>query len=366
MKKMIKYYLILAALCSLVACTATEVKANNETPFPVVLASGGDGVVNFERNIKIILAIDYLEKEITSSPSTLFYAIKGGNLPIAAKDDFIAMIRSEKSRLSEFPSGVYVKIARALQDGFIYAPCNRNGSLNLRCIDFSRVLLLRKQQQMSFDVAKEAGDLNITYIPLAEQYKNGILVKKNLKAAYENYLKDGVLRDSQFRNEDIFKMLNSELRQYDSKVNLALRIDEQTCNTFKSITSADYCSNSDLGKMFDALSIENIISNSAELSQADLKGEWISDAPLAVGRIAIKGFDLGGEGIMYASISNGARNLPSSFKYAIKNNKLEFDIDFSAAGIPVGTKLTFEAWKTKNGSLILKYANRFAVYRIDN
>lgn len=365
MKVQIKYALSASAIIILTACTATGVKNNADNPTPTVRIGNAQSAPSIDRNAKIYSAIDYLEKDISNSPVTQFINRKGENLPARAKDDFVAMIRNERTRINEFPSGVYVKISSALRNGYTNAPCNRNGAIDLKCIDFDRFVLLRRNYEMSFDIAQEAGNLNITYLPLAEHYKNGFIVKKNLRTAYDFYKKDGALRDAQFRNNDILKMLNSELRQFDSKVNVVAKIDEQTCNTFRMITSVSFCGNGDLDKMFDALNIENIILNSTPLSQADLKGDWISDVPLVVGRTAIKGFDFGGEGIMYASIRNGARNLPSTFKYAINNNKLEFDINFSAAGIPVGSKLIFDAWKTKNGSLIIKTDGRFAVYRVE-
>ena len=366
MKVKIKSTLLASAIVILAACTATGVKTNTDDSTTTVKIGNAQNVVSVERNTKILYAIDYLEKEITNSPMTLFYNRKGENLPASAKNEFLEMIRNEKNRINEFPSGVYVKISGALRDGFTNAPCNRNGAINLQCMDFDRLVLLRRNYEMSFDVAQEAGNLNITYTPLAEHYKKGLIVKKNLRMAYDYYKKDGALRDAQFRNDDILIMLNSELRHFDSKINLVAKIDEQTCSTFKTITAAGYCSINDLEKMFVALSIENIISNSIPLSQADLKGRWISEVPLAVGKVTIKGFDFGREGIMYESLKNGARNLPSSFKYMINNNKLEFDIYFSTAGIPVGSKLTFEAWKTKNGSLIIKGDGKLSVYRMEN
>ena len=359
---LIKCILSLSALISLMGCTATGVKINNEASSSVV-KNDKQSVLNGEKSAKLFSAIDYLEKEISNSPQGFFYSTKKENLPISAKGDFLAMIKDEKNRFSEFPSGVYVKITRALQDGYINAPCNRNGSINLRCIDFSRLLFLKKQAQMSFDIAQEASQLNITYLPLAEHYKKGLVVNKNLTLAYDNYIKDGALRDPQSRNNDILKMLNSELHQFDSKVKLGSIINDQTCKTFRALTSATYCGYSDLEKMIGSLSIEKIISNSIPLSQSDLKGDWIADTPLSISGTTIKGFDFGKEGVMYASIKNDVRNSPSSFNYKIVDNKLEFDITFSAAGISVGSKLTFDAWKTKNGALIIKGNDGYAVYK---
>jgi hypothetical protein len=363
MKVQIKYALSACVIIILTACTATGVKSNADNPTPTVRMGNAQSATGIEKNAKIYSAIDYLEKDISNSSLTQFYNRKRENLPASAKEDFIAMIRNERTRINEFPSGVYVRISGALRNGFINASCNRNGVVDFKCLDFDRFVLLRRNYEMSFDLAQEAGNLNITYSPLAEHYRNGFVVKKNLRTAYDYYKKDGTLRDAQFRNEDIFLMLNSELRQYDSKVNLVRRIDEQTCNTFKAITSANFCSNGDLEKMFDTLSIENIILNSTPLNQADLMGDWIADVPMIVNQRTIKGFDFGKEGIMYASITNGARNLASSFNYGIKNNQLEFDIKFSMAGIPVGSKLVFEGWKTKNGAIVLKSENRFAIYK---
>jgi hypothetical protein len=365
MRNIIRYASSIGVAAILIACSLTEVKANASGLSSNTREVGAQSVGNLEKNAKIFSAIDHLEKEISNSPATLLYNRKGENLPIGARDDFTEMIRNERSRIGEFPSGVYIKISGALRNGFMFAPCNRNGAVDVKCIDFDRMILIRRNFELSFDVAQEAGNLNITYIPLAEHYRAGVGVKKNLRAAYDNYKNDGALRDAQLRSDDVFKMLNAELRQFDSKVNVVARIEEQTCIAFKAITSVGYCSEGDLEKMFDALSMENIISNSIPLNQSDLKGDWISDVPLAIGRTTIKGFDFGREGIMYASIRNGARNLPSSFKYKINNNKLEFDIDFSAAGIPVGTKLTFEAWKSKNGALIIKGDRGVAVYRME-
>lgn len=366
MKVKIKYALSVSIITIMTICTAMGVKANSDNPTPTFSTGKAQTSESIDRNAKIYTAINYLENDISNSPMTRFFNREGINLPAKSKDDFVAMIRNEKLRINEFPSGVYIKISSALRNGFTNAPCDRNGNIDFRCIDFDRFVLLRSNYEMSFDIAQEAANLNITYLPLAEHYRNGIVVKKNLRIAYDFYNKDGALRDAQSRNNEILRMLNSELRQFDSKVNVTATVDEQTCNTFRAITSADYCGSSDLDKMFDALNIENIISNSTPLNQVDLKGDWISDAPLAVGRTVIKGFDFGREGIMYASIRNGARSLPSTFKYAINNNnQLEFIIDFSAAGIPVGSKLTFDAWKTKNGALIIKTDGRFAVYRLD-
>ena len=56
---------------------------------------------------------------------------------------------------------------------------------------------------------------------------------------------------------------------------------------------------------------------------------------------------------MYASLKDNVRFLPSSFNYKIENNILEFEIKFSVAELPVGSKLKFTAWKTGNGTLIL-------------
>ena len=316
-----------------------------------------------EKSPKLFSAIDYLDKEIANSPANLFYNSSRQNLPPSAKEDFLAMIRNEKNRYSSFPSGVYIKTSKALQDGFIYGPCNKNGVVDLNCGDFSRFLLLRKQHQLSLEIAIEASNSNITHLPLSEHYKNGWLVPKNLKIAFENMKKEGLLRDPNFQEDATIKMLNTELRQYDSKVKVLAKIDEQTCITYKTLTSKNECSVSELGQMFDALNIEQVIANSTAINLSDLKGDWISDSPLVVGRTPIKGFDFGKEGIMYASLSNEARNLPSSFAYSLKNNLIEFDITFSAAGLPIGTKIMFEAWKTKGGSLILKHENRVGVYR---
>jgi hypothetical protein len=329
-------------------------------------ASHEPNAFNGEKSPKLFAAIDYLDKEIANSPANLFYNANRQNLPPSAKDDFLAMIRNEKKRFSSFPSGVYIKVSKALQDGFIHSPCNKNGSVDLNCVDFSRFLLLRKQHQMSLEIAQEASNANVTYLPLAEHYKNGWFVQKNLKIAYENMKKEGQLRDPTFQDDAIIKMLHTELRQYDSKISVVAKVDEKTCFVFKMLTTSASCESREIGQMLDALSIEKVIANSTPVKATELTGDWISDAPLVVGRTPIKGFDFGKEGIMYASLTNEARNLPSSFAYSLKNNLLEFDVTFSAAGLPVGAKLTFEAWKTKSGALILKNESRYGIYKPSN
>ena len=106
---LVKCILSLSALISLMGCTATGVKINNEASSSVV-KNDKQSVLNGEKSAKLFSAIDYLEKEISNSPQGFFYSTKKENLPISAKGDFLAMIKDEKNRFSEFPSGVYVKI----------------------------------------------------------------------------------------------------------------------------------------------------------------------------------------------------------------------------------------------------------------
>jgi hypothetical protein len=309
--------------------------------------------VAIKENQELFTVLDFLEYRITNSRSNSFYNILGKNLPENSKEDFLVMIRNQKERVSIFPSGVYSVASRALQQGIIYAPCSKNGQVDVNCIDFSRYLLIPKSHPISFDISKEASERNVTHLPIAQHYKNGWIVPKNLKLAYDSYKKEGLIRDANLQDSSILQMLNDELKLYDSNISSIPTLDNSKCDFFKLITGSIYCGLDHLDKMFDSLTFENVKSKSNPVNPSDLNGDWISDIPLVVGKFPIKGFDFGNEGIMYASLKDNVRSLPSSFNYKIENNILEFEIKFSVAELPVGSKLKFTAWKTVNGSLML-------------
>ena len=313
---------------------------------------------------KLLEAIDQLEEEATYAYPNIFVGRDGQSLPSGAKNEFLALIKNQKNRFNVNPVGVYILISSALQDGFLLAPCKKNGELDLECSDPSAAMMMRRNHEKSYFLAEEASNLNITYFPLAKHYISGRFIKRSLFKAYENFKKEGLLRHPALMDELVVKMLQSELKQYESKVNISGQIDASTCIAFKKITASNDCGQQYLNSMLGSLEIDKVTASSVRVSIGDLKGDWISESPLYFGSIPIKGFQVVGEGVMYTSTdSNGARNYASSFDIELLDKFLQFKITFSAAGIPVGTKLVFEVWKTKNGSLIFSSQDSFAIYK---
>jgi hypothetical protein len=100
------------------------------------------------------------------------------------------------------------------------------------------------------------------------------------------------------------------------------------------------------------------------VSAPALRGDWISDQPLALGPVKMMGVDISPtEGIMYDRLIDNARALLTSFNYRVEGSVLRATVTFSSAGIKEGTQFTFPARFDGDGNLVLTYGNQTATYR---
>lgn len=354
----IRKLLSVVSVLALSGCITTQPQSNQTNP----QTTSHQRPLTTEHN-KLFDAIDYINKEIQNSPANKFVNKEGKTLSAEQRRDFIETINNEKNRINKYPSGVYNEITGSLQTGVVYPACRKRGGLNLDCGDFDRSFSLTPQLGMSFELAIIADEKGYTHIPLARHYRYGLAVQKDIKSAYELYRKEQKLRDAEFQQDEIVRMLQEELMAYDSKVSDSGNLDSVTCDSYKNLTGESNCSKATLAEMFDALSVERIARESVPPTLAALNGRWVSDKPIVLGGTKINGFDIGREGIMYDSVVNGVRNFPSSFNYNLSGEALKFEITFSAAGLPRNAIYIFDARMTKNGAIVLKYEGQTAVYK---
>lgn len=97
-----------------------------------------------------------------------------------------------------------------------------------------------------------------------------------------------------------------------------------------------------------------------------LLGEWVSEQPLRLGTLALKGILFASkEAVAYDRLSiDRLRLFPTSFEYAADGTSLRMTVTFSAAGLQPGTKLTIPARFDASGQLVLGLGNLGSVYRI--
>ena len=97
-----------------------------------------------------------------------------------------------------------------------------------------------------------------------------------------------------------------------------------------------------------------------------LLGEWVSDQPLRIGHLALKGILFANkEAVAYDRLSiDRIRLFPTSFEYAAEGTSLRMTVTFSAAGLQPGTRLTVPARFDASGQLVLGLGDLASVYRI--
>lgn len=313
---------------------------------------------------KILDAISYLEREIAVADNNRFRSNRGQALDADAKNEFLQKIRNERSRLSKLPSGVYIAVSRALQDGLLFAPCSSGGTVNLDCIDFNRLVTVSKRLDLALEVSKEADTQAISHVPLARHYQNGWGVKKSLSDAYLLLRREASVQKTFNFEESAIRMMQSELKNFDPSLKTSGQMDANTCKIYSAVTSNTECSAVQMREMFAELDFEKLYQRSKAPTQDLLKQDWISENPILLGRIPIRGFQLDKEGIMYVALNSGkVRALPSSFDYEVNGRNLKFTIKFSSVGLQVGSSYIFEVGLINDQYLLVKYQDQERMYR---
>lgn len=188
-------------------------------------------------------ALDNLKNTIEKSSIQSFSKRNGSSSDEKDKLDFLASIDVDKNRFNVNPSGVAYGLINAFQTGIYHPKCRSKNGIDANCGDYDRFFRFTPNLKLSLELSKIADVQKIRSDKLANHYKNGWGVDKDLIKAYELFESDknkgGVVADYWWTN--INEMVQTELINLGYKVNIDGDFGPASCRALSEIIGKTNC-----------------------------------------------------------------------------------------------------------------------------
>ncbi len=134
-------------------------------------------------------AVAYLTALAAGAPEDSFWQWSG-ETESRLRNDIVNSLHEIKKSSPRF--AIY-RLATALQTGRLYSNCKKGVGIESSCMDFDRAFIFEPNLELALKLSQVASAKRWTSEPLANHYKNGWLVDRDLLAAYDLYIEDSKL-----------------------------------------------------------------------------------------------------------------------------------------------------------------------------
>lgn len=187
-----------------------------------------------------ISALSGLKILIESSPLSSFEKWNGESITERDRTDFLLTIESERKRFFINKRGVTSALIKAIQKGVFHPKCRKGIGIDDSCGDFDRYFKFTPDLALSLELSKLAHERKIRSDSLAEYYKNGWLVEKDLVKAYELYESERIL-GGEYWATDINRMIQIELNRMGREVIVDGDFGLSSCKALRELTGIASC-----------------------------------------------------------------------------------------------------------------------------
>jgi hypothetical protein len=214
--------------------TATTPRPSDRPPTPVSTAQIAEKISDVAD--PIAQAVAYLVSLAEAAPNDAFWQWNG-EPELRLRGDIVKSLRAVNSRAPRF---AIQRLATALQEGRFFSACKKGPGIDVDCGDFDRAFIFEPNLELALKLSEVGSTKKINTELLANHYKNGWLVDRNILTAYDFYLEDTKL-GGEYAAVNVNKMVQEVLVENGASIKVDGDFGPASCAALKKLIGGTTC-----------------------------------------------------------------------------------------------------------------------------